>query len=1354
MKVKNITGRILAGILAAVLMFTSMPQTAYAIGDIMEAEQGMTEEESDSDDGSVADAPEQDGGNDENGENTERDNGEENTTDGDTTDGNDADDADSLGAENSTEPGSDEETEQTENVDTKPGAEEDGEDVSTDGEAFDESEAIEGYGQIATYAANQYTQQEAVKWANDQVGKITGQCVRLIKDYYAYLGENLGSIGEAKNIINEKLPSGWERISKDADGFALQSGDIAVWTSGEYATYGHVGIVVDTYTGGFKSAELNYAKNPATGKYDGGVLCAVISHSNMNGFWGVIRPDFKLEVPQDQPLGKEMSAPFGFDRAISDGDYHIVSGLEGDPFHPGTKCLTIGGLPGKENADANAELWAVNGWNDHVFTVTWIDSSHGYNIKLKKSAKHYLAVDCDNKDNGLARQSNVIQKDESSGSSAQQWVISSSADGYGYTIQSRRNGFYVDVENGETADKTNISLWDENKQDGRQRWYFIPWDGGNSAVQIIPNGEYEIVPKANNSKALSADGTIAKLGTRGSDGKHVFQVTYLGNGYYKMINKNLGSEPFSLEVTNAQTKKAAQVGFYKYNATSNQEWIIKSCGDGYSYIVSKCNGLCVDLAIENDDDAIDGTKIHMWNIHGGDNQKWKFVPYIKSKLDSPTANIPSDTEVEAGTQVSLSCNVDGAEILYTLNGTEPQVGGLYSYSYSAPIIIDQETTVKAIAVKEGYSNSDIASFVYRVKESGAPDNPRQDDIPNGLWVAGLSQNGYEYTGKAIKPAVRVYDHKTLLTEKKDYTISYTRNTKAYGYASGDQEFDAKKAPTITVTAKGNYSGKETLTFKILPPDIGSGAFAADDMTIAYKTKGTQKPIPILMWKDKKLNNKTDYTVTYYDSRDNKLDCVKEAGVYYVEMTGKGNFVGTRRVKLTVTDRLKLMSKMSVAGIKSQPYTGSAITPPLTVKDGKTTLTEGTHYMVSYSQNTSVGTACAIVTGIEEAGYSGTKRISFKITGTPIKKAVVTGLSGQKFIYEGIDISPAIQLSIKSNADEAEKTLMMGTDYTVTWQKNRNAGTATVVFTGKGGYTGTLKKTFKIGKFDIAANTDSRFTAELEQETVPYAKGSAKPTVVVKFRKSDGSLQSLTEGQDYTLSCRNHTAVNDGSRADKQPTVTVKGKGNFSGTFGTVLTYKIAAQDIGQLTLSAQDRTYQNKKNIYATKVTITDLNGKALKAGTDYSKNFTYTYKYETVVISAANYGKAIRAAGDLVDKNDIIPAGTVLMVTANAKDGGNYSGTVTGEYRITQAAISSASISIPKQTYTGRAIILDKSQITVKMKGNPVDQSQYEIVPGSYKNNVKKGTASVTIRGIDNYGGTKTVKFSIRAKGFLWWWK
>ena len=44
-----------------------------------------------------------------------------------------------------------------------------------------------------------------------------------------------------------------------------------------------------------------------------------------------------------------------------------------------------------------------------------------------------------------------------------------------------------------------------------------------------------------------------------------------------------------------------------------------------------------------------------------------------------------------------------------------------------------------------------------------------------------------------------------------------------------------------------------------------------------------------------------------------------------------------------------------------------------------------------------------------------------------------------------------------------------------------------------------------------------------------------------------------------------------------------------------------------------------------------------------------------------------------------------------------------------------------------------------------------WEIVEGSYKNNVNKGTATVIIRGLGNYGGMAKVTFKIGARKFLW---
>ncbi len=124
------------------------------------------------------------------------------------------------------------------------------------------------------------------------------------------------------------------------------------------------------------------------------------------------------------------------------------------------------------------------------------------------------------------------------------------------------------------------------------------------------------------------------------------------------------------------------------------------------------------------------------------------------------------------------------------------------------------------------------------------------------------------------------------------------------------------------------------------------------------------------------------------------------------------------------------------------------------------------------------------------------------------------------------------------------------------------------------------------------------------------------------------------------------------------------------------------------------------------------------------------------------------------MDGNDIIPAGTVLSVKVTAKENGNYRGELEGQYRIVLETVSSASVSVQKQVYTGQEITLDKSQISVKVKGRTVDDDQWEIVEGSYENNIEKGNARVTIRGLDRYGGTRTVKFAIRAKGFLWWWR
>lgn len=68
----------------------------------------------------------------------------------------------------------------------------------------------------------------------------------------------------------------------------------------------------------------------------------------------------------------------------------------------------------------------------------------------------------------------------------------------------------------------------------------------------------------------------------------------------------------------------------------------------------------------------------------------------------------------------------------------------------------------------------------------------------------------------------------------------------------------------------------------------------------------------------------------------------------------------------------------IEAIANQTYTGQALTPAITVKDGETTLTLNTDYTVAYADNTNVGTATVTVTAKEGSDYSGTASKTFNI----------------------------------------------------------------------------------------------------------------------------------------------------------------------------------------------------------------------------------------------------------------------------------------------------------------------------------------------------------------------------------------
>ena len=78
------------------------------------------------------------------------------------------------------------------------------------------------------------------------------------------------------------------------------------------------------------------------------------------------------------------------------------------------------------------------------------------------------------------------------------------------------------------------------------------------------------------------------------------------------------------------------------------------------------------------------------------------------KTDEVIADIPSSA-VPSGTPITLSTATSGAQIYYTTDGSTPTMS---SQIYTSPIIVNGDITIKAMAAKYGYAESDVCEFNY------------------------------------------------------------------------------------------------------------------------------------------------------------------------------------------------------------------------------------------------------------------------------------------------------------------------------------------------------------------------------------------------------------------------------------------------------------------------------------------------------------------------------------------------------------------------------------------------------------------------------------------------------------------
>lgn len=606
-------------------------------------------------------------------------------------------------------------------------------------------------------------------------------------------------------------------------------------------------------------------------------------------------------------------------------------------------------------------------------------------------------------------------------------------------------------------------------------------------------------------------------------------------------------------------------------------------------------------------------------------------------------------------------------------------------------------------------------------------------ISDEVWVAGFERESeaLTYTGDKITQNLRIYHKGTLLKEKEDYVLTYKNNINAAAY-------NGSKAPSVTITMKGQYTGSRTMYFTIAPRNIDENASAGYEQVIQYNKK-LNISAPTIYFGNKKLALKKDFVCDYSSLPENFTmgDSYEEGVSYEYTVNGIGNFTGSFTMTMVVVRDKNLDFKNAVVTLdkKQYEYHGEALTVSdvgiTSVKLGKNSLDAGLFGYKVYAEGTGNGYIEVYPTEAGRSeGYRGMKKLDIKVVGDRKLADVETGLNWQdeiifskkKLEKNGGICQEKTGVLIFMEGDSPEP-LTEGVDYTVKYTNYKNVGKATVTFTGIGRYQGSFKKAYRIMP-NTELNIKWHDTQENEIPVVPYVKGGAIPQFDLLEASDSENFYALDSNKDYTVKLKNNEKIG-------MMTCEIIGKGNYAG-YKSTTEMEVIFADIGQGTMVVGDKQYSERQDAWKSAVTITDVNGRKLKAGTDYDKQLVYSYEG--------------------MEEGLFPQVGTVVHVTALGIN--NYEGSsITGSYHIYSINLSKLTILIDSQEYTGEEVELSADDIHVyatkedAKQGKEIAEPCYEIV--GYSNNIKAGMAKVMLRGMGDYGETRTYSFKITKKEY-----
>ena len=511
-----------------------------------------------------------------------------------------------------------------------------------------------------------------------------------------------------------------------------------------------------------------------------------------------------------------------------------------------------------------------------------------------------------------------------------------------------------------------------------------------------------------------------------------------------------------------------------------------------------------------------------------------------------------------------------------------------------------------------------------------------------------------YSGQAQQPDISVKDGDKNLVQGRDFAVTFSNNTNAgTGIATfrgvgtnyaGEKKVEFKvnkdKGSVLFYPSeckktfgdanfilKPNIKGDGVLTFKSDKPEIAAVDAATGEVTIKSTGKVTirvnmaesdnyfgstdwceliiapkamangmfaeistpvytgEALVPTVVMKDGEtvMKANTDYTLAFEDNLN--------AGTAKVTATGVGNYQGTATATFTIGQAA--LTAVTLAKT-SLVYNQQEQTAQVTSVNAGNVEVPADGYEVTGNKGTNVGTYTATITG--KGNFKGSVTAQFNIVADNNAVFDMT-LDPTEYVYDGTEKKPAVTVK------DGNAVLVEGTDYTLTYANNINAGTAKVTATGKGNYACTKTVEYTIKKADVT------MTAPEAKANLVY--NAQAQTLVAAGTVQGGEMQYALDDETFA------TALPTGTDA-KEYTVS----------------YKVVGD--------------QNHNDVEAQTIKVTIAQA-ALTAATLKETNLVYNQQDQTALVASVS-------AGTLT-----VPEGSYEVTGNKGTNVGTYTATIQG---------------------------------------------------------------------------------------------